>query len=188
VVPLSTMGAQPGNCLRLVISGTFLCRGPSDPTCVTSSAGAVFSSTSVVLGPTERYRVPGAIAAVPTVMTGANCGPNGSGLTDIPEDFRMDTLASMTVKVPAGAAFLVVGSPDCYNSDNVDSDGDFMLTATVLGCAADFNCSGTASVQDVFDFLGAYFTGHAWADFNGSGAVTVQDIFDYLAAYFAGCG
>jgi hypothetical protein len=25
------------------------------------------------------------------------------------------------------------------------------------------------------------------ADFNNSGAVSVQDIFDFLAAYFAGC-
>jgi hypothetical protein len=54
-------------------------------------------------------------------------------------------------------------------------------------CVADFNGSGSVTVQDIFDFLAAYFSGNPAADVNGSGSVTVQDIFDYLAAYFAGC-
>lgn len=55
-------------------------------------------------------------------------------------------------------------------------------------CRADVNCSGTVSVQDVFDFIGFHFGGDPRADFNGVGGITVQDIFDFLAAYFAGCG
>ena len=54
-------------------------------------------------------------------------------------------------------------------------------------CPADFNCSGAATVQDIFDFLGAYFNNDPRADFNQSGAISVQDVFDFLAAYFAGC-
>jgi hypothetical protein len=54
-------------------------------------------------------------------------------------------------------------------------------------CAADFNGQGGVTVQDIFDFLAAYFAGEAGADFNHVGGVTVQDIFDFLAAYFAGC-
>jgi hypothetical protein len=54
-------------------------------------------------------------------------------------------------------------------------------------CKADFNHSGAVSVQDIFDFLAAYFANDPTADFNSSGAVSVQDIFDFLAAYFAGC-
>ncbi|MCC6320770.1 MAG: hypothetical protein IT438_04960 [Phycisphaerales bacterium] len=54
-------------------------------------------------------------------------------------------------------------------------------------CAADFNRSASVTVQDLFDFLAAYFAGQGSADFNGSGATTVQDIFDYLTAYFGGC-
>jgi subtilisin-like proprotein convertase family protein len=54
-------------------------------------------------------------------------------------------------------------------------------------CRADFNGSGAVTVQDIFDFLGAYFSGSSAADINGVGGVTVQDIFDYLALYFQGC-
>jgi hypothetical protein len=43
------------------------------------------------------------------------------------------------------------------------------------------------TVQDIFDFLAAYFAGGITGDFNGAGGISVQDIFDFLAAYFAGC-
>jgi low density lipoprotein receptor-related protein 5/6 len=54
-------------------------------------------------------------------------------------------------------------------------------------CVGDFNHSGSITVQDIFDFLAAYFSSSPSADVNNSGAVTVQDIFDFLGAYFAGC-
>jgi hypothetical protein len=41
-------------------------------------------------------------------------------------------------------------------------------------------------VQDIFDFLNAWFAGNANADFNGGG-LAVQDIFDFLNAWFSGC-
>jgi len=54
-------------------------------------------------------------------------------------------------------------------------------------CGSDFNRTGDVSVQDIFDYLAAYFSGSVRGDFNGVGGVSVQDIFDFLAAYFAGC-
>ncbi len=54
-------------------------------------------------------------------------------------------------------------------------------------CPADFNESGVVSVQDIFDFLEAYFAGDPRADFNQSSVLSVQDIFDFLEAYFTGC-
>jgi hypothetical protein len=55
-------------------------------------------------------------------------------------------------------------------------------------CVGDFNHSGgQPTVQDIFDFLAAYFSGNAAADINHVGIISVQDIFDFLAAYFAGC-
>ncbi len=66
--------------------------------------------------------------------------------------------------------------------------GSYTLTATVPPlCRVDFNASGAVTVQDIFDFVAAYFTATPTADFNSSGSVTVQDLFDFLAAYFAGC-
>lgn len=61
------------------------------------------------------------------------------------------------------------------------------LARPCVPCLADFNNSGTVTVQDIFDFLAAFFSGSIAADVNGSGTVTVQDIFDYLSAYFVGC-
>ncbi|MCC6320669.1 MAG: hypothetical protein IT438_04440 [Phycisphaerales bacterium] len=55
-------------------------------------------------------------------------------------------------------------------------------------CPADFNQSGPPpTVQDIFEFLAAYFGNNVAADFNTSGVLSVQDIFDFLAAYFSGC-
>lgn len=54
-------------------------------------------------------------------------------------------------------------------------------------CKADYNQSGTVSVQDIFSFLADYFGGDLCADANGSGGLTVQDLFTFLALYFQGC-
>lgn len=83
----------------------------------------------------------------------------------------------------------------------INDSGQFVVTGTLpgtthtaasflitpRGCEADFNRSGSATVQDVFDFLAAYFAGASEADMNGDGAMGVQDLFDFLAAYFRGC-
>lgn len=54
-------------------------------------------------------------------------------------------------------------------------------------CPADFNSEGGLSVQDIFDFLTAWFGSDPRADFNGASGVSVQDVFDFLGAWFAGC-
>lgn len=55
-------------------------------------------------------------------------------------------------------------------------------------CFADYNHNGVVSVQDIFDFLAAFFGQEGCADINGTGSLpTVQDIFDYLSAFFTGC-
>jgi len=57
-------------------------------------------------------------------------------------------------------------------------------------CPCDFNRADGLTLQDVFDYLRAYFQGSPLADFNLSGGISVQDILDFLACYFsrpAGC-
>ncbi len=75
-----------------------------------------------------------------------------------------------------------------YRLEALNGCGSVLSTPAIVGTLppADFNQDGSVSVQDIFDFLAAYFTGGPNADFNGSGSVTVQDIFDFLAAYFGG--
>lgn len=70
---------------------------------------------------------------------------------------------------------------------DVNGDG-FVDSNDLVGlptCDADWNASGSVTVQDVFDFLSSWFAGDA--DFNHSNSTTVQDIFDFLTAWFAGC-
>ena len=56
-------------------------------------------------------------------------------------------------------------------------------------CYADFNKTGGVTVQDIFDYLAAWFGGSPYARYAGDGtggAPTAQSIFDFLAAWFAG--
>jgi hypothetical protein len=68
-----------------------------------------------------------------------------------------------------------------------DTNADGVPDSCAPACAADFNNSGGVSVQDIFDFLAAYFGNDPAVDVNNSGTISVQDIFDFLAAYFSGC-
>lgn len=54
-------------------------------------------------------------------------------------------------------------------------------------CPADFNGADGLTVNDIFDFLNAWFTSSPSANFDGVDGVTVQDIFAFLNAWFAGC-
>ncbi len=54
-------------------------------------------------------------------------------------------------------------------------------------CPGDFNRSGAVNVQDIFDFLAAWFAQDGRAEFNRDFTLSVQDIFDFLAAWFAAC-
>ncbi len=72
-------------------------------------------------------------------------------------------------------------------SETAPASGSPTRSPLPPACPADFNNSGSVSVQDIFDFLGAYFAASPSADFNADGAVSLQDILDFLGAYFSGC-
>lgn len=101
------------------------------------------------------------------------------------------TIRGFKSEVGPGTAFLTDDGwlwmvIDVSDADDADA-GDAIVRVRVGGCAGDFNSDGAASVQDVFDFLGAFFADLPSADVNNSGGVSVQDVFDFLAAFFAGC-
>jgi hypothetical protein len=85
----------------------------------------------------------------------------------------------------SGTTLAAAGTYFCRYTNSCGSADSATVTLDV--CVADFNCSGAVTVQDIFDFLTAWFAHSTTADVNESGSVTVQDIFDFLTAWFAGC-
>jgi hypothetical protein len=63
----------------------------------------------------------------------------------------------------------------------------FRIVLALTPHGPDFNGVGGLTVQDVFDYLNAWFAGSPAADFNSSGTLEVQDIFDFLNAWLGGC-
>jgi probable HAF family extracellular repeat protein len=98
---------------------------------------------------------------------------------------ELSTLPGLTSSEASGVSadgLVVVGR------SNSDIESPAVRWAPCFHCRADFNGVGGLSVQDIFDFLAAYFAGDiARANFNNDCCISVQDIFDFLAAYFAGC-
>lgn len=54
-------------------------------------------------------------------------------------------------------------------------------------CPADLNEDRANTVDDVFMFLNAWFSGDPEGDFDRSTVTTVDDLFEFLGAYFARC-
>jgi hypothetical protein len=87
--------------------------------------------------------------------------------------------ASCTVGAGTAGAHFVTGAAACNAT----------ATSNTPCCVADFNKTGGVTVQDIFDFLGAWFGGSPFANTGGNGAsgtLSVQNIFDFLSAWFAG--
>ncbi len=78
----------------------------------------------------------------------------------------------------------VFADPSAGASNSHDQAYNVVMALMPRIAGGDFNLDGVASVQDIFDFLAAYFGGGG--DWNGDGVASVQDIFDFLADYFAG--
>jgi hypothetical protein len=97
--------------------------------------------------------------------------------------------ATANIACCRGATCILVPAAQCVGANQFNTGASACNAPgnnTMPCCKADFNHVGGVTVQDIFDFLSAYFTGNPLADFNGGG-VTVQDIFDYLTGYFSGC-
>ncbi|MCC6320295.1 MAG: YncE family protein [Phycisphaerales bacterium] len=107
--------------------------------------------------------------------------------------FRSDldqrlTLAELLAQAASGTMTFMAVPPGSGPRIGIDSDLDCQSNRLdpFPYSSADFNASGAVSVQDIFDFLAAYFAGRPDADFNWSATISVQDLFDFLAEYFKG--
>ena len=145
-------------------------------------------------GTTNYYNVTADLTGTPTTgpsahLTGTGVFTYGASLQRLMLNLTPDGGTSL----PYDSGQVAVGSvaPPSISltvQTSVQSCSQHVLAITATAsCAADFDGDGHLSVQDILDFLSAWFSLDPRADFNGTGGVTVQDIFDFLTAWFAGC-
>lgn len=159
---------------------------PTPSVVCASGAATLSASTTDLVQPTFRWQYSSA-AGTPS-WTDLNDGPISIGGNPV---FSASGATTPTLTVtpgatgwppsPSGPRFLFRAT--LASACGTTSTGAASLTV----CAADFNCSGAVTVQDIFDFLAAWFARLAPADFNQSGVITVQDIFDFLTVWFGRC-
>jgi hypothetical protein len=120
------------------------------------------------------------------------------------------TTSNLRIQLPGGSDLINLSSGTFNRVFNLTANGEYRFTSTLntgdlqptsnstvgprtvniyasFVCMADFDGSGSLTVQDIFGFINAWFAGNLGADTSNNGALTVQDIFDYLSAWFAGC-
>lgn len=130
--------------------------------------------------------VPMTVGATYTLAIGDQGVTDGGGVTGI-----VLNIPALTGACCAGAVCLLLPEANCSGPFRrflglgaaCNLPGDVHTPC----CRADFNRNEVVSVQDVFDFLGAFFAGLPDADIDQSGFPSVQDIFSFLNAYFSGC-
>ena len=171
-----TLAPAPGESVASFAAPSTLSVGFSDPVAVTAADfGVTSNATSIPF--TFAYNA-GTMTATLTFASPLAAGTYNVAVSDaisaVANSARLD-------------GELASNSPAALPSGNGVALGSAAFTFTITApCAADFNNSGSLSVDDIFDFLNAWFAGNPAADFNGGG-LAVQDIFDFLNAWFAGC-
>jgi hypothetical protein len=72
------------------------------------------------------------------------------------------------------------------NAGGVSSPG-FARYTFGSNCAVDFNCSGTADIADIFEYLSAWLGGEARAEYDGAPGLSNLDLLYFIADWFDGC-
>ena len=89
------------------------------------------------------------------------------------------TASPVTVHFSDGASLCV---PACQMATSSST-----MPGNACACPADFNVDGSTSVDDLFLYLNAWFTGDASADMDDQNGVAIDDLFLFLSAWFVGC-
>jgi hypothetical protein len=120
-INLANLGLKAGDLVQLDVIGDFSYARGEMPDDVKAMIG-VFSSSTTLLPADWLKRVEGAIEAGVDIVTAPTLMGNRD--TDIAQDF---SIASLKVRIPAGAKYLFVAAPDIFYGDNVDPDADFAV-------------------------------------------------------------
>ena len=120
---LSLLGISEGDYLILQQRGDFD-NGPGGD--VSKRMIGVFSANDSLLDPSQTHRVPGAIEAGDDYVTSPTY--YGNLPTDIPEDFKIDTIL---IQVPDSALFIFVSAHDSWYNDNTDPDSDYAVNIKI---------------------------------------------------------
>lgn len=175
---LGPVGATPGEQLSVDALGAW-----AMPSCPLSAAGHGWYATSgLVCG----QLTVGGIAC----QLNADLGPGGPRIASISNGRLVQNSGGREL-----SGRLVVTFP--LNPSLGISGGSWTVTAnfvaTAAGCRADFDGNGSRSVNDLFEFLAAWFATNGQsgaglaADMNADQTISVGDLFEFLALWFAGC-
>lgn len=118
-IHLSSNGLHPGQYILIESVGYYEAGGGYSQA---SRMSAVFSADSRVLSSSQLHRIPGAIDAGFDLITSTTWECSGEA-TDIPEDFECSP--HVAIKIPQGAQYLFIITPDSKYEDNYDNGGNF---------------------------------------------------------------
>ncbi len=156
---------------------------------ITNECGSIVSDSALIF-------LQGHNVIPPRPLTGSCCDSTGACTLTLPADCTAgNPWTNATTCTPNPCTALLLGAccdgTGCVVTDQNGCLGSFLGAGSVCGstscCPADFDQSGAADVQDIFTFLGAWFSADPHTDINLSGSIDIQDIFDFLAVWFAGC-
>lgn len=105
-------------------------------------------------------------------------------------DFGMQ-MRDLNALVPAAPGWFLVSARSVDELGRIAAWGVDAIgrprPVLLLPCDGDFNRDGGLGVQDIFDFLNAWFAGDLQADTLRDGTLSVQDIFELLSRWMSGC-
>ena len=208
---LGTVALDPDNwVLTYSDSQVGYIQGPPKIVTITPAPG----SSATVANTPAQIRVAFSDPVTASAAQFAVTATNGSGTNPVPFTYSYDNstsaalltltgpLAPGTYNVAVSDTIVVTALPTLKldgeltsNSPAALPSGDgqpggiatWSFVVTANPCAADFNNDGRVTIQDVFDFLTAWFAQSPGTDVNGDGHVTVQDIFTFLGLWFTHC-
>lgn len=183
----------------LLVGGDFTQAGDKGSAYVARYSFGGEPDSTIVTQPTPQVLCRGGSAAISVEAAGAGPfsyqwrfqyepGPWWFDLEDgwSNKGFRVSGARSRSITItntsgPSAGSVLAIRAIVTDACGSVTSD-----VTTITDCAADFDCSGTVDVADIFAYLSAWFAREDRAQFDTESGFQQSDIQEFLSAWFAG--